>query len=261
MRPRPRVLVTNDDGISSEGLRRLALAAVAAGTDVVIAAPRTDSSGASASFTAIRTDGRVDVQRQALSGLEDVPAYAVGATPAYIALIGTRGAFGDPPDVVLSGINVGHNAGQAVLHSGTVGAALTAAARGCRGMAVSAATATTPRWETAATAAQDLLPWLMAAPARTALNVNAPDVAPADVRGRRLASLASFGAVQMTVAERGAGFVRMQMADVDAELEPGTDAALLANGWVTITPLQPVCEADPHALGLADVIAHCEDIA
>jgi 5'-nucleotidase len=249
----PRVLVTNDDGIDSPGLHRLAAVAAAAGADVVVAAPRTDSSGASSSLTAVSDGGRVMVQRRPIDGLPDVTAYAVGATPAYISLIGLRGAFGEPPDVVLSGINIGHNVGQAVLHSGTVGAVLTAAAQGCRGMAVSAATTSTPDWEPAAAAAAELFGWLVTAPRGTALNVNAPDVPAAAVRGHRLARLAHFGAVQMSVAERGEEYVRVQVADVSAEAEAGTDAALLADGWVTVTALRPVCEADADRLGLTSV--------
>lgn len=244
-----RALVTNDDGIESVGLHRLAEAAADAGFDVVVAAPGKDSSGASASLTAVRADGRVMVERRTLDDVPGVTAYAVGATPAFITLLATRGAFGPPPDVVLSGINLGHNAGQAVLHSGTVGAALTAAAQGCRGMAVSTAVAEVPHWDTAAAAARGLLPWLAErAPARTALNVNAPDAAPAAVRGYRTASLATFGAVQANVEEAGRGYVRVQMAAVESADEPGTDAALLADGWVTLTLLQPICEADASAL-------------
>ena len=247
-----RVLITNDDGIASEGLRQLAFTAVAAGFRVVVAAPNTDSSGASSSLTAVQADGRVVMEHRRLDGLDKVPAYGVVATPAYIALLATRGAFGDPPDIVLSGINHGHNAGQAVLHSGTVGAVLTAAAQGCCGMAVSVAATKVARWETAAAAAGELLPWLTAAPPRTALNVNAPDLPAEQVRGRRLATLASFGAVQTNIAEVGERFVRVQVADVNAETEPGTDAALLSDGWVTVTPLRPVCEEDPALLGLLD---------
>ena len=77
------------------------------------------------------------VHEHPLPELPDVPAYGVGGSPGFIALIALHGAFGPPPIVVLSGINRGANAGRAVLHSGTVGAAFTAAANGCRAMAVS----------------------------------------------------------------------------------------------------------------------------
>jgi 5'-nucleotidase len=240
----PRALITNDDGIDSPGLHRLAQAARDAGCEVVVAAPAREASGASASLTAIRADGRVIVEPRTLDGLAGIDAFGVDASPAFIALIACRGAFGPAPDVVLSGINRGHNAGQAVLHSGTVGAALTAAAQGCRAMAVSLAVAGDGHWATAADVASDLLPWLLAAPPRTVVNLNAPDLPVGSISGRRVAPLAGFGAVQTQIAEAGQGFVRVQITGTDADQEPGTDAALLAAGWVTVTLLQPVCEAN-----------------
>jgi 5'-nucleotidase len=239
-----RALVTNDDGIASEGLRQLALAAVDLGLDVVIAAPRDESSGSSASLNAIETDGRIVVEKRSLAGLEDVPAFAVGAVPGFIALIAARGAFGPRPGVVLSGINRGANTGHAILHSGTVGAALTGATHGCRCLAVSLADPTEPcHWETAAHVAREVIPWVTTADGELVLNLNVPNVAPADLAGVRRARLAAFGAVQMNVAEVGHGYVRLEVADVAARHEPGTDAALVAQGFATVTPLQPLCEA------------------
>ena len=128
-----------------------------------------------------------------------------------------HGAFGDPPDAVLSGVNRGANAGRAVLHSGTVGAALTAAAAGIRGLAVSLDVAFPVtddegrHWATAARVGVDLLPALASAAAGVVFNVNTPDVAYADLRGVRRAGLARFGQVQMTVVESGEGFVRTSL--------------------------------------------------
>jgi len=145
-----RVLVTNDDGVDSPGIRALAGVAADAGLDVVVAAPSWDSSGASASLTAVQDDGRVVVEERRYDELPNVPVVAVEGAPAFISRAGLRGAFGDPPDVVLSGINVGANTGGAVLHSGTVGAVLTAAGSGCRGLAVSLDIGGPLHWETAA---------------------------------------------------------------------------------------------------------------
>jgi len=101
---RLRCLVTNDDGIGSEGLRALALVALEAGLDVVVAAPMQESSGASASITAVEQNGRFVVEPRTVPGLDGACAVlAVGGLPAFIALTGMRGAFGPPPDIVLSG--------------------------------------------------------------------------------------------------------------------------------------------------------------
>lgn len=244
-------LVTNDDGIASEGVRILALVAVEAGLDVTVAAPIRDSSGASASITALSQDGRFVVQRCDLEGLDTCNTYAVGGLPAFIALTGARGAFGRPPDILLSGINNGPNTGHAVLHSGTVGAALTASTHGCRAMAVSMHLGgplhghgtIVPHWDTAAEVARWVLPWLIDAPAGTVLNLNVPDVPLADLKGLREARLASFGAVQTNIAERGEGYFKIALSEVEADYEPGTDVALLLEGYATVTALRAVCEA------------------
>jgi 5'-nucleotidase len=194
-------------------------------------------------LAAVQASGRVEIERRDIPGLEGIEAYSVPAAPAFLALLASRGAFGPEPDVLLSGINLGHNAGQAVLHSGTVGAALTAGSHGSRALAVSLVVAEEPRWETAVEAARRLMPALADAPPRTVLNLNAPDVPVGELRGLREASLASFGAVQTNVTEHGQGFVRLEVVDINAEREEGTDAAYLADGWATITVLEPICQS------------------
>jgi 5'-nucleotidase len=240
---RLRCLVTNDDGIGSEGLRVLALVALEAGLEVVVAGPLQDVSGASASITAVEEEGRFVVERRTLPGLEACAVFGVGGLPAFIALTGARGAYGPAPDLVLSGINNGPNTGHAVLHSGTVGAALTGSAHGCRAMAVSIAPGPEPHWETAAEVARRVLPWLMDAPPGTVLNVNAPNIPLSELRGFRRAGLANFGAVQTNVSETGEGYVKICLSEIEARYEPGTDAALLVDGYATVTPLRAVCEA------------------
>ena len=132
-----KVLVTNDDGIESAGLHALVRALVGDGRDVVVAAPDCDMSGSGAAIGHIHADEHIDAELVELPGLPGVPAYAVDGPPALCVLSARLGGFGEPPDLVVSGINPGCNTGRAVLHSGTVGAALTAANFGCRGIAVS----------------------------------------------------------------------------------------------------------------------------
>jgi len=243
--PRPAVLVTNDDGIDSEGLRLLAEAAVQAGLAAVVAAPATQASGSSAAMTATSADGRIVVQRRKLAGLEEVAAYAVEAVPAFIAFTATRGAFGFIPDLVLSGINRGPNTGRAVLHSGTVGAAMTAATVGVRAAAFSldVRSGGEPQWQTGAAVAAQILPALRDLPPGVVLNVNIPNVPPDQVRGIRRAHLAEFGAVQVTVVATAEDHLQVTMAESGQQPEAGSDSALLAGGYASVTPLRPVCEA------------------
>jgi 5'-nucleotidase len=114
---------------------------------VVVAAPAEQCSGASAAITAVRHEGRTIMQRRELPGLPEVPAWAVEAQPAHIVVAALRGWLDPVPDLVLSGVNHGANVGRAVLHSGTVGAALTAAVHDARGLAVSLDVALHPSGE------------------------------------------------------------------------------------------------------------------
>ncbi|MGH6692172.1 MAG: 5'/3'-nucleotidase SurE, partial [Gammaproteobacteria bacterium] len=132
-----RVLVTNDDGVASPGLHALARALVDDGHDVIVVAPDREMSGSAAAIGQVHIEGGIDAERVDLPRLDGVLAYAVAGPPGLCVLTARLGGFGDPPDLVVSGINPGCNTGRAVLHSGTVGAALTAANFGCRGLAVS----------------------------------------------------------------------------------------------------------------------------
>jgi 5'-nucleotidase len=132
-----KVLVTNDDGVWSAGLHALARALVDDGHDIVVVAPDGDRSGSGAAIGHVHADEHIDAEKVELPGLPGVPAYAVDGPPGLCVLTARLGGFGAVPDVVVSGINPGCNTGRAVLHSGTVGAALTAANFGVRGLAVS----------------------------------------------------------------------------------------------------------------------------
>jgi 5'-nucleotidase len=255
-----QVLVTNDDGITAPGIRWLAGAAHAYGLHVVIAAPRREASGMSAALTAVTDEGRVLFARTTLPGLGDLPAFSVSASPSYITMMAGLGVFGPPPDLVLSGINRGANAGHAILHSGTVGAALTAANAGARAMAVSldvlspaAASSATGgaaitavdtadddarNWATAANLAQHLLPWLIDTPDGTVVNLNVPDLPMAKLNGLRQATLAPFGQTQMAVAETGHDYVRIAIEENGTRRVPGSDLAWLAEGYAAVTAVR-----------------------
>jgi 5'-nucleotidase len=242
-------VVTNDDGIGSEGLRMLASAAVRAGWDVVVAAPDRQASGSGAAMTAVQADGQVIVERHRLPGIETVPAYAVQAAPGFIAYTAVRGAFGRRPDYLLSGINLGPNTGQVVLHSGTVGAAMTAATYGVRAAAFSLDAEDddgTWSWDPASDLAGKILPALRDVPPGIVVNVNIPNVP--RIGGIRRARLAATGAVELSIGQATAGHLHVTMAETGVPPAPGTDSALLAAGYATVTALRPVCEATTEGL-------------
>jgi 5'-nucleotidase len=133
---RYRILITNDDGIESEGIRQLALA-IAEFAEVVVVAPEKNESGASQSSRIMR----VRAQATPVEIAESFTAWAVNGTPSDCVAFGVR-LFGreDPFDLVLSGINHGANGGTAYLYSGTIGAAFQGLADEIPAIAVSQAT-------------------------------------------------------------------------------------------------------------------------
>ena len=159
-----RVLVTNDDGVGSPGIVALARALHEAGHDVRVVAPTTDLSGAGASIGPLHRGERIPVSERRWSELPEVPVLAIERPPATAVYLACLGAFGERPDIVASGINPGANTGHLVLHSGTVGAALTAAGLGVPALAVSMRwdEAGEYHWSTAASLAVAALDWAAA---------------------------------------------------------------------------------------------------
>jgi 5'-nucleotidase len=153
-------------------------------------------------------------------------------------------AFGARPDVVVSGINPGLNTGAAVLHSGTVGAALTAANFGLSALAVSIEYGDPVHWETAAVLAVDALDWLVEQPARTVLSLNAPNVPVGELRGVAEGSLARFGSVRSRLVEIDDGRLQFEFVGGGDEHPEATDAGLVARGWASVTLLAGVRAID-----------------
>jgi 5'-nucleotidase len=131
-----RILITNDDGIESEGIRQLALA-VAEFAEVVVVAPLKNESGASQSSRVLAV--RPQITRVDMGG--SFSAYAFNSTPADCVAFGIM-VFGqdEPFNLVLSGVNEGGNVGSSYLYSGTIGAAFQALVHGIPAIAVSQGT-------------------------------------------------------------------------------------------------------------------------
>jgi 5'-nucleotidase len=231
-----RALITNDDGIAAPGLAALAAAATQHGFDVVVAAPNRQMSGMSAALLL-----EEPLLRRTSLG------FGVAASPASIVGLAMRGAFGPPPDIVLSGINRGANVGVGVLHSGTVGAVLTAANSRHRGLAVSldvllpGGDLSEPPdselpWSSVASVAASLFDDVVAAPPGTVLNLNVPGRVP--IAGLRPATLAPFGQVELSLEASSDDRVQPGLKRSTAKA-PGSDVDLLEQGFATVTALQP----------------------
>ncbi len=131
---KPQILLTNDDGIRSPGLWAAAAALSKIGF-VHVAAPRDQYSGAGRSMPST-SDGTIEPRKVTVNG-KDWTVYSVGGAPAQTVLHAVIEILPNCPDLVVSGINYGENVGSGVTISGTVGAALEAAALGAKAIAIS----------------------------------------------------------------------------------------------------------------------------
>ena len=161
---------------------------------------------------------------------------------------GALGGFGDPPDLIVSGINPGLNTGRATLHSGSVGTALTAANVGSSGIAVSIDAGDPQHWDTAAELAVEARGWLVAQPSGTVVNLDVPNPARADVRGTRVAGLAPFGVVRAAIVENDEGRLQMELRERADVLPSDSAASLVAEGYAAISTIRGVRVDDPEAL-------------
>jgi 5'-nucleotidase len=259
-----RILVTNDDGIDSIGLHVLARAMTRHG-HVVVAAPDREYSGAGAALGALHLL-QPEVHRVALDGVPE--AWSVTGPPGLCVMFSRLGAFGEPFDLIVSGINPGANVGRSIYHSGTVGACLTGRNGGISGLAVSQAVdgfgvegqgwdemLVGQCWDTAAAVADAFVEgFLTAPPPRPVVaNVNVPNLPLEQVRGWRFTevgtapprAMASAGLEPIEGHEQ-AYRVTMSWGDALA-LPEGTDGGTVERDEVSVTYLSRLV-AEPTEL-------------
>ena len=234
-----RILVTNDDGIDAPGLAALVGKLVAAGHDVAVAAPSSERSGSGTSLGGVYDGTPVTVTDRVLPAAPSVPAVGVDGPPGLAVLAACVGAFGESPDLVISGINAGPNTGRSLLFSGTVGGALAGAMLGRSAMAVSCGFLPEARFDTAAEIACAAVPLLGRPGMRgTVLNLNVPDVDLAQIKGIENGPLGRRGRIRYSIERTGAQLtVRPYLTD-PADLEHGSDAGLIHAGYVSATLLR-----------------------
>jgi 5'-nucleotidase len=232
-----RVLVTNDDGVAAPGIRAVALGLLEAGHEVTVIAPAQDCSGFGAALGPLHVTGKIDFERATIDGL-DAPAYAVAGPPALCVFAACLGGWGEAPEMVVSGINLGANTGRAILHSGTVGAALTGLNFGCPGLAVSQVASEPQLWPTAAFVAVALVGHRSAWPDDVVLNLNVPNAPLERVAGIVPAALEGGGTVRSALIEREAGVLEWHLPDRRPVPREGTDNHWLAEGYATVTPIR-----------------------
>ena len=225
-----QILVTNDDGITADGLRALADALAPLGR-VTVVAPAEESSAVGHGLTL----------RRPLQLREAAPGwYSVDGTPADCVNIAVSEVIGAVPDLVVSGINNGLNIGDDVTYSGTVAGALEGVLLGTPAIAVSLQRGERMDHAGAGYIARQLVEAVLfeGLPDRTLLNVNIPRTIP---RGIRVTVQASRRQVFEVTGAGGSGRTSVWIDSAQLEWEPNerSDYAAIRGGWVSVTPLQP----------------------
>lgn len=232
-----RILLTNDDGIHAVGIRDLYKGLVAAGHEVLVAAPLSEQSAVGHAITIAMPLRVKEFTENGFHGL------GVSGTPADCVKLALTTLCDTKPDLVISGINAGANVGVDILYSGTVSAATEGALMGYPALAVSAddfspADLTEQGAYVAAFIASR--PW-EAAPPRCVLNLNFPALPLGQAKGLCLCppTPAVYNDWFVTRQDpRGRNYYWLTGVIPPENLSPETDRAMLTEGHITLTPLR-----------------------
>ena len=259
-----KILLTNDDGFDSAGLKVMHQALLAAGHQVTVVAPAENQSSTSMSMTS----GVIKVEDKGNR------VWAVHGSPADAAMIGLMHVLRETPqDLVVSGTNAGANLGTSTNSSGTVSAAIAASRYGVPAIATSAGGGANSGNAYAAAAA--LVTQMIAAldagrgsdgrllPERLVINMNVPAVPPDQLKGPRWAPLSSRSAYRRDYAATdNPGEVRSRLVGSGgAGTETDTDLALFGQGYVTLTMLDGDVSVDAKSPAASPTIGRLSKLA
>jgi 5'-nucleotidase len=235
-----RILLTNDDGVYAPGLRAMRAELRKLG-EVVVVAPAGEQSAVGHSITLLTpllVQEVLDEQNQPMG-------WAVEGRPADCVKLALLQLLPGPPDLVVSGLNAGSNAGINVLYSGTVAAAIEGAFFRCTSIAVSLEY-TKPKpldFPRAAELARQVIEQVLAGkpPAGSLFNINIPSLEKGPIRGVRVVpqNVAPYlEAFDRRVDPRGRVYFWSTPEFSCPEPHPDTDVTALGEGFITVTPLQ-----------------------
>jgi 5'-nucleotidase len=253
-----RILVTNDDGIHAEGLDICEQIARLLSDDVWVIAPEYDQSGVAHSLSLNDPLRLREVAER---------RFAVRGTPTDCVIMGARHLLnGRGPDLVLSGVNRGRNAGEDVIYSGTIAGAMEGTILGIPSLALSQAylsrSGKPPHWETSLRFAPDIIRRVLdeGLPSDVLVNVNFPNCAPDEVKGIAVAAQGRRRQERLHIDERHDGrgnpyywiaYVRQNAV----KAADGSDLAALDERCIAVTPLKLDMTDEPTMTRLAKIFS------
>ena len=228
----PRILVTNDDGVYSEGLHALADALRSIG-EVTVVAPLGEASAIGHALT---------IARPLLLERLREGVHSVDGTPADCVNLGVVHVLMGLPDLVVSGINKGYNLGDDVTYSGTVGGALEGALLGTPAIAVSLQRTSDPfDFGPAAAATERVAAQVLrhGLPSRTLLNINVPRGLPKGMKVTVQGMRNHVTKVAASMDPRGRPYYWIEEGEDTYADGERADHVAVHQGYVSVTPLQP----------------------
>lgn len=232
---KPKILVTNDDGVQARGIWHL-WHALSAFADVCIIAPASERSGVGSGITLHHP-----LMIEPVRWEKETPVWKINGTPADCIRMGMSVILDHLPDLVVSGINHGSNAGRSVLYSGTIGGVIESALRKIPGIAFSSEAFEDDKYGELERFIEPIVSHILEHPLSegTLLNVNFPSV-PAEIRGLRLARQGKSLWVE-DPAERmhpdGNPYYWHGGKWADHPEHEESDVALLKQGYITAVPI------------------------
>lgn len=259
-----RILITNDDGISAPGLvvaEEIAREVAGPDGEVWVVAPAFEQSGVGHCVSYIRP-----MRIEPLGPRR----FAVEGSPADCVLAAVCDLMADtPPDLILSGVNRGHNVAEDTLYSGTIGGAMEGALHGFRSIAMSQyfgpARAGVDAFASARAHGVDVVRRVVAGARwssdgyRVFYNVNFPAVPAGEVKGLRATIQGNrpgptFG-TQPQTSPNGRRYLWLTHDHGNGGTAPGTDSRECHDGFVTVTPLSADLTARDQMAPLAEALA------
>ncbi|MDD3927183.1 MAG: 5'/3'-nucleotidase SurE [bacterium] len=233
-----RILLTNDDGIYSDGLRHL-LTALSPVAEVFVVAPDRERS---ATGHAITLHKPLRAEKMNIPGTE-TEGWKTNGTPADCVVLGILGIMGCKPDLVVTGINAGPNLGEDLTYSGTVSGAMEGALFDLPAFAISVAAYADIDFTAAAALAARLARQIdsgLQLPLGTFLNVNLPNIPAAGIKGIKITSQGRRryeDRLEKRIDPRGREYYWMGGSLLQMDMPPETDGWAVENGYVSITPV------------------------
>ncbi len=231
-----KILITNDDGIDSEGLLALKKSLSSLG-EIAVVAPNHNWSAAGHTKTMHKP---LRVTRVTLPDGDF--GYSSDGTPSDCVALGMLGIAGERPDLVVSGINKGANLGGDITYSGTVAAAMESAVNNVPAIAISLASYVEWQFDAAADFAAKLAARVLEGKLEpdVLLNVNVPNVGVSDIKGVLVTRLGKRIYRDKLIERQdpfGRNYYWIGGDEPGGNAEEGTDIWAVANGYISVTPI------------------------